>query len=186
MGFWFPEQGSNLWPLPSHPPSPAVEAWILNYWASREVPPWLSIFSLSLLLRKSLLLSIYCRKSLYHGTQACWGHSLHPCNSEKWNQCSISWINTKLTVFYLHYEILYSNLKSIKIYVGRSPVYNLFLCKLSGVWVPATTWTVACQASLSFPGKNTGVGCHFLLHQYIRISGIKQSDDKYVGTTVFV
>ena len=56
-----------------------------------------------------------------------------PVNSEKWNQCSISWINTKLTVFYLHYEILYSNLKSIKIYVGRSPVYNLFLCKLSGV-----------------------------------------------------
>ena len=29
----------------------------------------------------------------------------------------------------------------------------------------ATPWTVACQASLSmgFLGKNTGVGCHFLL-----------------------
>ena len=29
-----------------------------------------------------------------------------------------------------------------------------------------TSWTVACQAPLSmgfFPGKNTGVGCHFLL-----------------------
>ena len=28
-----------------------------------------------------------------------------------------------------------------------------------------TPWTVACQAPLSmeFPGKNTGVGCHFLL-----------------------
>ena len=28
-----------------------------------------------------------------------------------------------------------------------------------------TPWTVACQASLyvGFPGKNTGVGCHFLL-----------------------
>ena len=30
---------------------------------------------------------------------------------------------------------------------------------------PATPWTVACQAPLSMdsPGKNTGVGCHFLL-----------------------
>ena len=30
-----------------------------------------------------------------------------------------------------------------------------------------TTWTVACQAPLSMdsPGKNTGVGCHFLLQQ---------------------
>ena len=29
----------------------------------------------------------------------------------------------------------------------------------------ATPWTVTCQAPLSveFPGKNTGVGCHFLL-----------------------
>ena len=29
----------------------------------------------------------------------------------------------------------------------------------------ATPWTVACQApqSMGFPGKNTGVGCHFLL-----------------------
>ena len=29
----------------------------------------------------------------------------------------------------------------------------------------ATAWTVACRAPLSmgFPGKNTGVGCHFLL-----------------------
>ena len=30
-----------------------------------------------------------------------------------------------------------------------------------------TPWTVACQAPLSidFPGKNTGVGCHFLLQR---------------------
>ena len=31
----------------------------------------------------------------------------------------------------------------------------------------ATTWTLAYQAPLcpwDFPGKNTGVGCHFLLH----------------------
>ena len=32
----------------------------------------------------------------------------------------------------------------------------------------ATPWAVACQALLSMglPGRNTGVGCHFLLHWY--------------------
>ena len=36
---------------------------------------------------------------------------------------------------------------------------------LSHIWLFATSWTVAHQASLSmgFPGKNTGVCCHFLL-----------------------
>ena len=36
---------------------------------------------------------------------------------------------------------------------------------LSRVWLFATPWTVACQApqSWDFPGKSTGVGCHFLL-----------------------
>ena len=37
---------------------------------------------------------------------------------------------------------------------------------LSRVWLLATSWTAAYQAPLhpwDFPGKNTGVGCHFLL-----------------------
>ena len=35
------------------------------------------------------------------------------------------------------------------------------VCMLSGVWLFATSWTVALQAPLSvgFPGKNTAVGC---------------------------
>ena len=32
---------------------------------------------------------------------------------------------------------------------------------LSRVWLFVTPWTVACP--WDFPGKNTGVGCHFLL-----------------------
>ena len=38
-------------------------------------------------------------------------------------------------------------------------------CMLSHVRLFATLWTVACQAPLpmGFPGKNTGVGCYFLL-----------------------
>ena len=34
---------------------------------------------------------------------------------------------------------------------------------LSHVWLFAIPWTVACQAPWDFPGKNTGVGWHFLL-----------------------
>jgi len=38
----------------------------------------------------------------------------------------------------------------------------------------ASPWTVACQllSSWNFPGKNTGVGCHFLLQQIFLISGL--------------
>ena len=40
----------------------------------------------------------------------------------------------------------------------------LVLQSLSCVWLFATLWTVAHQASLwDFPGKNTGASCHFLL-----------------------
>ena len=38
------------------------------------------------------------------------------------------------------------------------------LSHFSHVWLFVTLWTVACQVPLSmFPGRNTGVGCHFLL-----------------------
>ena len=41
----------------------------------------------------------------------------------------------------------------------------LYAQSLSPDWLFATPWTVACQVHCSryFPGKNTGVGCHFLL-----------------------
>ena len=37
-----------------------------------------------------------------------------------------------------------------------------------------TLWTVACQAPLSWasPGKNTGVGCHFLLQGIFPTQGL--------------
>ena len=39
----------------------------------------------------------------------------------------------------------------------------------------ATLWTVACQAPLSwdFPGKNPGLGCHFLLQGNLPSPGVK-------------
>ena len=44
---------------------------------------------------------------------------------------------------------------------------------LSHVQLFATSWTVACQAPLSwdFPGKNTGVGRYFLLQVIFLIQG---------------
>ena len=38
----------------------------------------------------------------------------------------------------------------------------------------ATPWTVACQTPLSmgFPGKNSGVGCHFLLQGIFLTQGL--------------
>ena len=48
---------------------------------------------------------------------------------------------------------------------------------LSHVQLFVTPWTVAHQAPLSvdFPGKNTGVGCHFLLHLPVPSSWPKES-----------
>ena len=45
---------------------------------------------------------------------------------------------------------------------------------LSPVRVFATLWTVAYQvsASMGSPGKNTGVGCHFLLQGIFPIQGL--------------
>ena len=42
--------------------------------------------------------------------------------------------------------------------------------------LPATPCTVAYQLLClwNFPGKNTGMGCHFLLHSYIAIRGLKR------------
>ena len=48
-------------------------------------------------------------------------------------------------------------------YVSRRWVH---VCKLSCVGIFETPWTLACQPTLSmgfFSGKNTAVGCHFLL-----------------------
>ena len=45
------------------------------------------------------------------------------------------------------------------------PHVHVYVCVLSHVQLFVTPWPVAHKAPLSmeFPGKNTGVGCHFLL-----------------------
>ena len=45
---------------------------------------------------------------------------------------------------------------------------------LSHVWLFVTTWTIAYQVPLSwdFPGKSTGVGCHFLFQGIFQTQGL--------------
>ena len=69
----------------------------------------------------------------------------------------------------------------------------LLLSRFSRVRLRATPWTAAYQASPSMgPGKNTGVGCHFLLQNSLeRISSriseaeeqISELEDKMVEIT---
>ena len=49
--------------------------------------------------------------------------------------------------------------------LGQALSWNRIVKSLSCVRLFATPWTVAYQAppSMVFPGKSTGVGCHFLL-----------------------
>ena len=44
-------------------------------------------------------------------------------------------------------------------------LYGSSKCLFSHVLLFETPWTLACQAPCpwDYPGKNTGVGCHFLL-----------------------
>ena len=45
---------------------------------------------------------------------------------------------------------------------------------LSHVWLFVTPWTIACRLlySWNFPGKNTGVGCHFLFQGIFPSQGL--------------
>ena len=50
-----------------------------------------------------------------------------------------------------------------------------YMCVLSCAWLFATPQTIAHQVPLNFPGKNTGVGCHFLLWGIVLTQGSKLS-----------
>ena len=63
---------------------------------------------------------------------------------------------------------LYAHIFLLCNYFSPTYIEKVKVKSLSCVWLFATPWTVAYQAPLSmgfFPGKNTGVGCHFLLHK---------------------
>ena len=65
----------------------------------------------------------------------------------------------------------------VVVFKGKTwPANFLDSCMLScfsRVWFFVTLWTTACQAPLPWnsPGKNTGLGCHFLLQGIFLIQG---------------
>ena len=61
------------------------------------------------------------------------------------------------------------------IYINIYVYMYIYTSVLSCARLFATLWTVACQAPLSwdFPGKNPGLGCHFLLQGNLPSPGVK-------------
>ena len=78
-------------------------------------------------------------------------------------------------IFHYHYMLivywlgLHSIIFLFQIQTERKKVKSLSCVRLS-----ATPWTVAYQAPhpWDFPGKNTGVGCHFLLQEIFPTQGL--------------
>ena len=82
----------------------------------------------------------------------------------------------------LYYTILYKGLEHPWILVSLGVLETISpwitrnncvcVCVFSHFQLFVTPWTVACQRLLcpwDFPSKNTGVGCHFLLHGSSRL-----------------
>ena len=64
--------------------------------------------------------------------------------------------------------------KKERLSVVEWPLYVVVVQSLSRFWLFATPWAVAQQAPLcpwGFPGKNIGMGCHFLLQGILPIQG---------------
>ena len=62
----------------------------------------------------------------------------------------------------------------IYVIISVSTYLPVVICVLSRVWLFATLWTVAWEATLSMESssKNTGVGCHFLLQRIFPTQGL--------------
>ena len=61
---------------------------------------------------------------------------------------------------------------AVQVTLALSSALSLFSCQVMSDSV--TPWTVACPSSVHgyFPGKNTGVSCHFLLHGIFPTQGL--------------
>ena len=69
-----------------------------------------------------------------------------------------------------------------------SPMHACMPSRFSRVQLCATLWTAAHQAPLSieFSCKNTGVGCHFLLHKKIPLSHKKEKIISFAATWMYL
>ena len=78
------------------------------------------------------------------------------------------------SVKHIHLSLFFVN-RVLSLYYIPLVKIVVIVQSLSCVQLFATPWAVASQAPLSwdFPGKNTGVGCHFLFQVIFPVQGLK-------------
>ena len=94
-----------------------------------------------------------------------------------WTVCSLgkTLLVPALFHFVLHPSLpVTPGISWLPIFAFQSLIMKVEVESLSHVWLFATPWAVAYQAPFSwnFPGKNTRVGCHFLLQGIFLTQGL--------------
>ena len=96
--------------------------------------------------------------------------------SQTWPPSHLPPYNISLDLKWTCFKFLKFDPSSSIIYViiSVSTYLPVVICVLSWVWLFATLWTVAWEATLSMESssKNTGVGCHFLLQRIFPTQGL--------------
>ena len=105
--------------------------------------------------------------SCFNFSAACW-HMGSQFSNQGWNPCSPHWKYRALTTGLPGKSLIYR--QSFVLNVQLQPIFLIasaceYAQSLSHAWLFAAPWTVAHRllCPWNFPGKNTGVGCHFLL-----------------------
>ena len=86
-------------------------------------------------------------------------HDLYPC---------------QILPFSLHCSLFSAEyISSLSVLVARSVQFSQFSCSVISVVSNsfAPPLDLACQSPWAFPGKNTGLGCHFLLQRIFPTQG---------------
>ena len=89
-------------------------------------------------------------------------HDLYPC---------------QILPFSLHCSLFSAEyISSLSVLVARSVQFSQFSCSVISVVSNsfAPPLDLACQSPWAFPGKNTGLGCHFLLQRIFQTQGLNQ------------
>ena len=97
------------------------------------------------------------------------GTATGPCS---WVSDLISLNFSSLTI---KMKLILSTLPGCALLITSNKIMHVKWMKLLGcVWLFATPWTVAHQHfhPWNFPGKNTGVCCHFLLQRFFLTQGL--------------
>ena len=101
----------------------------------------------------------------------------HPERRHHWTQKRVHQIHGTKEILPELISYVELTIKCTAYFITLCVCVCVCVCVLSRVQLFATPWTAACQASHPWdsPGKNTGVGCHFLLHGIFPTQGSNSS-----------